>query len=176
MADVGEEEHPLLQPHEGRHWCALHTRARHEKKVHAACERLGVPAYLPLRISRTFSGGKVNTFQVPMFAGYVFAAPGPGEIAELKRTNSVAQKIDAEDEAALLRDLRSVYMVEQARIELELSPTFRRGQRVLVTEGPLAGVVGVVVRYKNRTRLQVAVTAIHQAILVEVAEAALVPA
>ena len=111
-----------------------------------------------------------------MFAGYVFAAPGPGEIAELKRTNSVAQKIDAEDEAALLKDLRSVHTVEQARIELELSPTFGRGQRVLVTEGPLAGVVGVVVRYKNRTRLQVAVSTIHQAILVEVAEAALVPA
>jgi transcription antitermination factor NusG len=173
---VSDEDHPLLRPHEGRRWCALHTRARHEKKVHAACQHFGVPAYLPLRVSRTFSGGKVNTFQVPMFAGYVFAATGPGEIAELKRTNSVAQKIDAEDEIALLRDLRSVQTVERTRLELELTPTFRRGQKVLVSEGPLAGVVGVVVRYKNRTRLQVAVDAIHQAILVEVAEAALVPA
>lgn len=170
------DEKTLLRPHEDRRWCALHTRARHEKKVLAACERLAVPAYLPLHVSRTFSGGKVNTFNVPMFAGYVFAALQPGELSQLKRTNSVAQKIDAEDEQGLLRDLRSVRTVEVAALELELSPSFRRGQRVLVTEGPLAGVVGTVVRYKNRKRLQVAVEAINQAILVEVPKEALVPA
>ena len=163
-----------IRAHEGRRWCALHTRARHEKKVVAACQRLAVPAYLPLRISRTVSGGKVNTFHVPMFAGYVFAALRPGEISELKRTNSVAHKIDAEDEPGLIRDLSGVYAVEQAQLELELSPTFHRGQKVLVTTGPLAGIEGRVVRHKNRTRLQVEVAAIHQAILVEVAESAVV--
>ena len=35
-------------------------------------------AYLPLVTRRTFSGGKVNTFHLPMFAGYVFAALAPG--------------------------------------------------------------------------------------------------
>lgn len=173
---MGDDEHQLLRPYGERRWSVLHTRARHEKKVVAACQRLAVPVYLPLRISRTFSGGKVNTFQVPMFAGYVFAALRPGEMTELKRTNSVAQRIETGDEEGLIRDLRGVHTVELAQLELELSPTFRRGQRVLVTEGPLAGVRGVVVRYKNRSRLQVAVEAIHQAILVEVSESALVPA
>jgi len=173
---VSDEEHPLLQPHQDRRWCALHTRARHEKKVAAACQALLVPAYLPLHISRTFSGGKVNTFHVPMFAGYVFAALLPGQVSDIKRTNSVAQKIDAEDEAGLLRDLRGIHRVELAKLELEFSPTFRRGQRVLVIAGPLAGLVGTVVRHKNRSRLQLAVEAIHQAILVEVAADALAPA
>ena len=170
------DDEPLLQPHDGRRWCALHTRARHEKKVAAACQVLQVPAYLPLNISRTFSGGKVNTFHVPMFAGYVFAALQPGQLSELKRSNSVAQRIAAEDEVALLRELRGIRIVEQAQLELELSPTFRRGQRVVVTVGPLAGLSGTVVRYKNRHRLQVTVAAIHQALLVEVAEDALAPA
>ncbi|MBW2536258.1 MAG: transcription termination/antitermination NusG family protein, partial [Deltaproteobacteria bacterium] len=71
---MSSDEHPLLRAHEGRRWSVLHTRARHEKKVASACQRLAVPVYLPLRVSRTFSGGKVNTFQVPMFPGYVFAA------------------------------------------------------------------------------------------------------
>ena len=47
------------------------------------------PASLPLRTSRTFSGNKGNTFRVPMFPGYVFAALGSGEMLDLKRTNSV---------------------------------------------------------------------------------------
>ena len=158
----------LLRPHEGRGWCVLHTRARHEKKVDAACRQLEVPAWLPLRISRTVSGGKVNTFHVPMFSGYVFAALGPGELSVLKRTNSVAQRIETRDEAGLLRDLLGVRVVERAGLEVELSPTFRRGQKVLVTGGPLAGVTGVVVRQKNRRRLQVSVEAIMQAVLVDV--------
>ena len=172
MVDPG---HQGLRLYEGRRWCALHTRARHEKKVLGTCQRLELPAYLPLRISRTVSGGKVNTFQVPIFAGYVFAAPAPGEIAELRRTSSVAQKIDTLDEPGLLRDLRGVHAVEQAQLELELAASFLRGQRVMVTQGPLAGVVGVVVRHKNRKRLQVAVEAIHQAILVDVSQTVFVP-
>jgi transcription antitermination factor NusG len=175
MSDAEDSEDTLLTRHDGRSWCALHTRARHEKKVAAACVRLKIPSYLPLRISRTFSGGKINTFNVPMFGGYVFAALRPGEISELKRTGSVAQRIDTDDEGGLLRDLAGVRRVEVARLELDLSPTFRRGQKVMVTEGPLSGVVGVVVRYKNKRRLQVAIEAIHQAILVEVPAEALAP-
>jgi transcriptional antiterminator RfaH len=176
MADDPEELGLVLAPHPGRRWCALHTRARHEKKVASACELIHVPVYLPLRINRTFSGGKANTFHVPMFPGYVFAALAPGETGELKRSNSVAQRIDTDDEAGLLRDLVNVRTVEQARLELELSTSFRRGQRVVVTEGPLTGLTGVVVRKKNRQRLQVAIEAIHQAILVDVPADALAPA
>jgi transcription antitermination factor NusG len=166
---------PVLRSCAERKWCALHTRARHEKKVDAACRALKIPSYLPLRINRTFSGGKVNTFFLPMFPGYVFAALRTGEITQLKRTNSVAQRLEPEDEAGLLDDLRQVRAVELAQVELEVSGTFRRGQRVVVAQGPLAGVQGKVVRYKNRKRLQVAIGAINQAILVDVASDDLQP-
>lgn len=159
---------PVLRSCPERRWCALHTRARHEKKVDTACRALGIPSYLPLRINRTFSGGKVNTFFLPMFPGYLFAALKTGEITQLKRTNSVAQRLEPEDEAGLLNDLRQVRTVELAQVELEVSSKFRRGQRVVVVQGPLAGVEGKVVRYKNRRRLQVAIGAINQAILVDV--------
>jgi len=165
----------LIQPYPDRRWCALHTRARHEKKVAGVCESLGVPSYLPLRIHRTFSGGRVNTFQVPMFPGYVFAAIASGEITELKRTSSVAQRIDTLDEPALLRDLVNVQVVERAGIEAAETRRLEPGQRVLVVAGALSGVTGVVVRYKNRTRLQIVVGAIAQGILVDVAEEMLVP-
>ena len=169
-------EPSLLQPYPDRRWCALHTRARHEKKVDAACAALRLPAYLPLRIHRTFSGGKVNTFLLPMFPGYVFAAVGPGEITHLKRTGSVAQRIEAADEPALLRDLGNVLLVERAAVEAAEAQRLEPGQKVTVMAGPLAGVTGVVVRYKNRTRLQISVGAIGQGVLVDVAEDVLLPA
>jgi transcription termination/antitermination protein NusG len=168
-------EASLLQPHPDRRWCALHTRARHEKKVGAACAALKVPSYLPLRIHRTFSGGKVNTFLLPMFPGYVFAAVGPGEITHLKRTGSVAQRIETADEPGLLRDLSNVLLFERAEIESAEAARLEPGQPVMVMAGPLAGVTGVVVRYKNRTRLQISVGAIGQGVLVDVAEDHLLP-
>ena len=169
-------EASLLQVYTDRRWCAIHTRARHEKKVAAACGALKLPCYLPLRIHRTFSGGKVNTFQLPMFPGYVFAAVTAGETTHLKRTGSVAQRIEAADESLLLRDLANVLLVESAEVETAEVRRLEPGQRVIVMAGPLAGVTGVVQRYKNRTRLQIVVGAIGQGILIDVSEDVLLPA
>ena len=165
----------LLVPHPDRRWCAIHTKARHEKKVAAVCTGLGAPSYLPTIIHRTFSGGKVNTFELPMFAGYVFAAVGARDWLPLKQTNSVAQRLDTRDEPGLLRDLAHVRTIELAHVELALATTLRRGQRVIVPAGPLAGVEGTVIRYKNRTRLQVFVETIGQGVLVDVPQDALTP-
>lgn len=165
-----------LRPHPGRTWCALRTRARHEKKVAATSEAHAIPCYLPLVTRRTFSGGKVNTFHLPMFAGYVFAALAPGDLAALKRTNSVAQRIEPRREQDLLRDLTNVSTLEQLNLDLETSPSMASGQRVIVVEGPLAGVTGVVREHRNRTRLHVMVEAIGSAVVVDVARSAVAPA
>jgi len=84
-------------------------------------------------------------------------------------------RIGPHAQVARLHVLLGVRVVERAGLEVELSPTFRRGQKVLVTGGPLAGVTGVVVRQKNRRRLQVSVEAIMQAVLVDVAAEDLAP-
>lgn len=160
--------HSVLVSHEGRKWCAVHTRARHEKKVEAACGALHIPSYLPLQLSQTYSGGKVNRFHVPVFPGYVFAALSAGDLYQLKRTNSVAQKIEPRDDGPLIADLLNVRRVERAHVALQLTSTFTKGDRVVVIEGPLVGTQGLVVRYQNRTHLVVAVQAINQAIMLEV--------
>jgi transcription termination/antitermination protein NusG len=170
-----EPESQILRIYPDRRWCALHTRARHEKKVAGVCEGLKVPHYLPLYIHHTFSGGRSNTFHLPMFPGYVFSALAPGDITHLKRTNSVAQRIETTDEDGLLKDLDNVMRVEASRIELEVGGVLQAGQRVQVICGPLAGVIGVVIRYKNRTRLQISIGAIQQFILVDVKRDDLVP-
>jgi len=172
---VNENTLSALRTYADRHWCALHTRARHEKKVATVCGNLQVPNYLPLRPHRTFSGGKTNTFQLPMFPGYVFAALAPGDLLSLKKTNSIAQKIETHDEPGLLRDLSSVQTIERSQLELFTTPVLKEGQKVLVTRGPLAGVTGTVLRYKNRTRLQVVIEAIQQAILLDVSQEVLAP-
>jgi transcription antitermination factor NusG len=105
-----------------------------------------------------------------MFPGYVFAALRPGDIGELKRTNSVAQKLEPEDQQRLLVDLTNIRRVELAHSELTVDVPFQQGQTVMVAKGPLMGVKGMVVRYKNRHRLQVAIEAIKQVILVDVSK------
>jgi transcription antitermination factor NusG len=158
----------ILKVHPERRWCALHTRARHEKKVLAVCQVRHVPSYLPLYQHRTFSGGRTNTFLLPMFPGYVFAALGSGDLAQLRQTNSVAQKIDTLDEPGLVQDLTQVMTVQLAQVDLQTTVTLQEGQKVQVITGPLAGVYGTVLRQKNRTRLQIVVGAISQAIVIDI--------
>jgi transcriptional antiterminator RfaH len=164
-----------IQAYPARTWCALHTKARHEKKVAGICERLQIPVYLPLYLHRTFSGGKVNNFYLPMFSGYVFAAVGAGDMLPLKRTNSVAKKIEPLDEGSLVQDLNNILTIETGQVEIAMATSLKGGQKVIITSGPLAGISGVVLRYKNHTRLQVAIETIQQAIVVDVSKEALAP-
>jgi len=104
-----------------------------------------------------------------MFPGYVFVALAAGELLHLKRTNSVAQKIEAADEEALVYDLRSVQRIERTNLDVVTSSKLEDGERVKVLRGPLAGITGSILRHKNRTRLQIVVEAIRQAVIVDVA-------
>jgi len=143
--------------------------------VSAVCESLGIPHYLPLTVHRTVSGGKVNTFLLPMFPGYLFASLGEGDLLPLKQTHSVAQRIETRCEADLIKDLGQILTLEQSGLDLSTPMALQQGQRVMVRRGPLAGVTGAVVRYKNRNRLQVAIEAIQQAILLDVNREDLLP-
>jgi len=164
----------FIVAHSDRRWCVLHTRARHEKKVCLACQSQGIPCYLPLRTHRTFSGGKVNTFLLPVFPGYVFAALGQNDFSSLKRTQSVAQRLDPPNQKQFIIEMNRVYQVEQTGMQIECAETLSMGQAVMVKSGPLSGLIGKVVRYKNRTRLQIEIAAIQKGILIEISRKNLV--
>jgi transcriptional antiterminator RfaH len=151
-----------------RKWCVLHTKSRREKKLATQCANLGVPCYLPLRKSITGRKGRRHISDVPLFPGYVFASIKQIDRRYLFQTGHIANVLDVADQEGLLDDLKNIQLVCEQQSALEPAFIVKRGQRVRIVDGPLAGIEGIVQAHKSRYRLILKIDCIQQAVACEI--------
>ena len=136
----------------GRYWGFAYLRPRTEKAVAEILAGRDVPVYLPLvNKARLHHGTKIVT-PLPMFPGYIFLAAGDLERRELKRTEKSFVNIELLreefEEETLIRELNALRQFEilaQTK-EILVNPGIQRGDKVLVTQGPLQGLETEVIR------------------------------
>jgi len=147
-------------------WYAAYTLPRHEKAV---AEQLGlrqVETYLPLYLSVRRWAERRALVQMPLFPGYVFVRTSAGDRIRVLEHPSVLRLVTFNGRPAPL----PAGEIERLRAALEFGkaepfPFLIPGKRVRVKSGPLAGVEGIILRRKGRTRLVVSVEAIHRSII-----------
>jgi transcription antitermination factor NusG len=106
----------------------------------------------------------------PLFPGYCFARFDPLKRLPVLKCTGVVNVVSIEGEPAPI----PAYEIEGLRrlVESELAhdpcPLIPEGTLVEVTHGPLKGVIGRLVRKRERARLVLAVDLIGQAVSVEV--------
>ena len=135
-----------------RYWGFAYLRPRTEKKVADKLAGLHIPVYLPLvNKARLHHGTKVIT-ALPMIPGYIFLAAGDLERTELKKNVKEFVQIEllrtTAEEALLIRELNALHQFEilAQSEEVLVNPGIQRGDKVLVTMGPLKGLETEVVR------------------------------
>ena len=158
-------------------WYAIRVKSRCEKMVSDQLEQKGYEQFLPMYWSRRLWSDRVKVLQLPLFAGYLFC------------------RFDIEKRLAILRTPGVVNIVGKGRVAVPVDPqqledvrlavtsgqnvkpwtSLEVGQRVRVELGPLRGVVGTLVRYKNESQLILRVDLMQRAMAVEVAENWVVP-
>jgi transcriptional antiterminator RfaH len=129
-----------------RWWC-LHTKPRQEKATARHLLSRGVAYYLPqvVREGRTPGGRKIRSI-VPLFPGYLFLHGDDRGRVEGLRGNTLVHVLEVPDQGGLDRDLRQIHLMLSSGLAVVPEPTYPVGARVRITEGPLRGLVGVVVR------------------------------
>lgn len=156
----------------GRQWLPVYTQPRHEKKLAASLGRQEIPFYLPLLTRVTTHNRSKRISQLPMFPGYLFAAPGANDLAGLRGMQSVIRVIQLDELSSelLLAELRQVRQLEElsSSRELEVKPELVPGKRVVVGKGPCRGLTGVVVYRKNSMRLVVNLEIINNSVATEI--------
>lgn len=111
-----------------------------------------IPVYLPLvKKARLHHGSKVVS-ELPMIPGYIFLAASDLERNELKRTEKNFVNIELlrfqMEEETLIRELNALHQFEilaQSK-EVLVNPGIQRGDRIVVTQGPLKGLETEVIR------------------------------
>jgi transcriptional antiterminator NusG len=160
-----------IKQHSDRHWGYAYLRPRTEKKVAETLAGWNVPVYLPLvNKARLHHGTKVVTAH-PMFPGYIFLAAGDQERSELKKNEKEFVHIELlrtpVEEERLIRELNALQLLEtlaQGK-EVFVNPGIQRGDRVILTQGPLKGLETEVIRRDDaRNAIVVNVTILEKTV------------
>jgi len=141
-----------IEKYSDRFWGFAYVRPRTEKAVAKVLAGRDIPYYLPIvKKARLHHGTKIVT-PFPMFPGYLFLAAGDLERTDLKRTEKNFVQIelirDELNEQQLIRELNLLLKLELMAQDKEVlvNPGIMRGDKVLVTQGPLKGLETEVLR------------------------------
>jgi len=159
-------------------WYAIWTRSHCERLVAQQLTAKGFRSFLPeieIRSARRAAG------QVPMFPGYLFvqAAMDKRHYIEMLQVRGVVRIL--EDGWTRLTpvpdaEIDAVQQVVDAKVPVFPHPQVREGDRVRVTEGPLAGLEGVFVQDRtSKGRFVVSIALLGRSVAVEMDRTALAP-
>lgn len=133
-------------------WYVAHTKANQEQVACDNLTRQGYAVYLPrLKILKRNRRQRCQVLQFePLFPRYLFFRPGASghSIAPVRSTLGVAAVVRFGQVPAVMRhgvvESIRVFEARQNAASLEEISPFRSGEGVLVVDGPLAGLEGLV--------------------------------
>ena len=161
---------PILPPA----WYVLHTKSRFENVVQEGLTRKSLQAFLPRIRIRSRRKDRRLMIRVPLFPGYVFVKSSlhPTEHLDILKTTGAVKLIGTREGPVPVPDetIDSLKIMVEADEPLSTGIRFRKGDRVVVVSGPLAGVVGIFERYKGQERIVVNIEALGQFASVNVDE------
>jgi len=162
----------LLEMHPA--WYVLHTRSRFEQVVFDGLEKKSLETFLPKITVMSKRRDRRKKIRVPLFPGYVFTRSdlNAHERLEIVKTIGVVRLVGNKDGPISIPDeaIDSLRIMVAVDSPVETGTRFRKGDRVMVVEGPFAGVVGAFVRYRGFGRVVVAIEALGQYAAVDVPE------
>jgi transcription antitermination factor NusG len=153
-------------------WYAVYTCANHEKRVADQFVSRRVEHFLPQYESvRRWKDRKVR-LTLPLFPGYLFVHLASQERLRVLQVPGVVRLVGfsgsptpmPEEELLRIRE----FLGQGCRAEPH--PYLQLGRRARVVRGPLAGMEGIVLRRKKRSRLVISFDLIQRSMTIEIDE------
>jgi transcription antitermination factor NusG len=136
-------------------WYAIHTMARHEKRVTTYLQEERVFAFLPLIDQLHRWSDRRSRVEVPLFGCYVFVRIVPTVDNRLRvlRTPGVLGFVGSRKRGAPIaeQEMESLRTVVRSKAPLETHPFVNTGKRVRIRGGALDGVEGII-QYEGADR------------------------
>jgi transcription antitermination factor NusG len=151
-------------------WFAVRVKSRSEKSVAAIARYNGFEQFLPLCTTRRRWSDRVKSLELPLFPGYVFCRIDLENRLQLLTIPGVQSIIGAGkvplpvDEA----EIAALQTAATSGLPLEPWPFLKVGQKVLLEEGPLAGLEGLLIEVRKNYRVLLSVTLLNRSVAVEI--------
>ena len=153
-------------------WYVVHTKSRFENVVFDGLSKKALETFLPkIRIPSKRRDRKLM-IDAPLFPGYLFVRTdlNPSEHLEIVKTVGAVRLIGNVSGPVPVSDaaIESLKIMVATENPITTGSGFQKGDRVMVINGPLAGVTGTFSHYRGSDRVIVEVEALGQFAAVEV--------
>lgn len=159
-------------PQAESNWYAVHTVARHEKRIAAQFEEKHMCAFLPLLRQIHRWSDRRAVVEIPMFSCYAFVRMVQTVEERLKvlRTPGVLGFVGNERQGTPIPDeqIESLQVAIREKIPCTVHPFINIGQRVRIRGGSLDGVEGILVRQAGDQSLVVSVELLQRSVSIRV--------
>jgi transcription elongation factor/antiterminator RfaH len=153
-------------------WYVLHTKSRFENVVCEGLDHKSIDVFLPRITVPSKRKDRKKMIRVPLFPGYLFVKTdlSPNHHLDIVKTVGAVKLVGNNLGPISVPDdtVASLKIMVAADHPVETGYAFNKGDRVLVVQGPFAGVTGVFDRYGGKGRIVVHIEALGQFAAVEV--------
>jgi transcription antitermination factor NusG len=134
-------------------WKAIYVTSRSEKKVLDKLNEKGIEAYTPIKKTMRQWSDRKKMVEIPILNGYVFVKINDLERDKVFFVNGVVQYVRFNGEDAIIREeeinsLKNVVALGYD-IEMNAAKAFPSGSKIMIMQGPLKGIEGVVSEIEN---------------------------
>lgn len=154
-------------------WYALHTRSRFEQKVYDGLCGKSIETFLPKVEVMSRRKDRRKKILVPILPGYVFVQTDlePEGYWNIIKTVGVVRMIGFEGKPvpASEKEIEALMILNGTNRTVQNRSFIKRGDRVMIMEGPLKGLVGFYLRHKGQSdKVIVNVELLHRSLAVEI--------
>jgi transcription antitermination factor NusG len=157
---------------EGSNWYAVHTMARHEKRIAAQFAEKHVCTFLPLVRQIHKWSDRRSVVEIPMFSCYAFVrmVQCVDERLKVLRTPGVLGFVGNERQGTAIPDeqIESLRTVIDSNAPCVPHPFLGAGKRIRIRGGALDGVEGIFVRQGEDQSLVVSVELLSRSVSIRV--------
>jgi transcription antitermination factor NusG len=153
-----------------RRWYAVYTVVRHEKAADRALKQKQIETFLPLREITSQWKDRKKRVLLPLFPGYLFVSTTLEYKLIILDTPGIVRMLGVSGTPAPIPDdqIESIRKLLDSKVPFDPHPYMTEGEMVIVTHGPLQGIIGRILKRRGLNKLILSVDLIKRAVSVEV--------
>lgn len=159
-------------------WYAIYVRSKAEKKVALELSRVGIDHYLPLKkVLKQWSDRK-KWIEEPLFKSYIFVHIAQSDYYKALQIHGAVKYITFQGKAVAIPPMQidaiRYYLSEKEPEEIDFNQ-WKKGQKVEVISGSMAGLIGKMVQLKGKNWLIIEIEAIGHSINIQIQKSKIKP-
>lgn len=157
-----------------KYWYALYTKSRAEKKVQDQLIEKGIESYLPLKRELRQWSDRKKWVETPIISSYIFIRIPLADYRKVFDIPGIVAYVSHKGKAVVIPDEEMEAMRKTVENKLSFSvesSSLKKGQQVMVTSGPLAGVKGKITKINGQKKLYIEISQIGYTLVVNLDEA-----